>query len=157
MMASAVREKYSWGGGLRMTVDWIPGAAIALAGSLLSFLRQSAVTDERIKVLTAEDKRIETEGRRFAEERVAAVREEVTRIDNDSRQFQKDINAELHETLGRMDAVFTELKVLSSTQAAFNQMCTKTLEGMAKKFEYHDQVMMQQHTDIEVLKVANKC
>lgn len=136
MMAAVVpvREKISWGEGLRMTYDWIPGVAVAIAGSMLAFLRGTAVTDER----------------------VSALRQEVSRIEKDAQQFQKDVNAELHETLGRMDAMFTDLKVLNATQSSFNQMCTKTMEGIANKLEHHDTVFMQHHTDIELLK-AKKC
>jgi len=132
MMASATRGKISIGEGLRMSFDWVPGVVVAVAGSVLAFLRGAAVTDER----------------------VSGLRHEISRIEKDAQQFQKDVNAELHETLGRMDSMFTDLKVLNATQATFNQTCTDTLKGVMKKLEHHDTVFMKHHTDIELLKVV---
>ena len=132
-MTAATQRKQITFPGAGMTLDWIPGAGLAVAGGVLSLWRSSVVTEEKVR----------------------GLKDEITRIENDARQFQKDIHDDLRETFNKMNSVVTELKVLTTEQGAFNRMCTKTLETLVARVENHDTVMMRNHTDIELLKAKN--
>lgn len=128
------QEKGLFEPGAGMTLDWIPGAGLAIAGGVLSIWRGTVVTEEKVRELKSE----------------------ITRIENDARQFQKDINTDLRETFEKMSGLVTEMKVMATEQGAFNRICTKTLEALASRVENHDTVMMRNHTDIELLKAAGQ-
>ena len=133
-MTAAWRLERLRASGDGMTLDWIPGAGLAIAGGVLSFWRGVIV----------------------AEEKVQNLKQAVARIESDSREFQRSVNEELKDALDRLNHVVTELAVVTTEQAAFNRVCTKTLEGIAKKLEYHDSVLVQNHTDIELLKAGGQ-
>ena len=116
--------------GAEMTLDWIPGAGLAVAGAILSFWRGAAVTEEKLNVLSKEIARVESEG----------------------RAFQNSIHADFHETLEKLNNVVTQMLVNIARQSEFNRACTKTMESINARVENHDSVMMKNHTDIELLK-----
>lgn len=135
--AIAIEERGIYFPGAGMTLDWVPGAGLAVAGGILSLWRSSVVTQEKVEGLNDEIARVETE---------------IARIESDARQFQRDIHEDLHESFDKMNGLVTEMKVLAAEQGAFNKICTKTLEVLAARVENHDAVMMRNHTDIELLK-----
>lgn len=128
--AIAIEERGIYFPGAGMTLDWIPGAGLAVAGAILSFWRGAAVTEEKLNVLSKEIARVEGEG----------------------RAFQNSIHADFHETLEKLNNVVTQMLVNIARQSEFNRACTKTMESINARVENHDSVMMKNHTDIELLK-----
>ena len=113
-----------------MTWDWMPGVALAVVGNGLTLWRGAAVTEEK----------------------VAELRRELDKHEAQNADILAVNAREMRESYERLNEIFTEVKLLAREQAIFNQVCTKTLEGIAKKFEFHDLVLTQQTTDIAVLK-----
>lgn len=113
-----------------MTLEWVPGVCVAIAGSSLSFWRGAAVTDERVR----------------------QIKEELAKVEEQHHQFAIDIHDDFRETVEKLSGVVTEMKVLAAEQGAFNRICTKTLEGISNKQDQQELRLFQQHTDIELLK-----
>lgn len=115
-----------------MSMDWIPGAGLAVAGGVLSWWRGSAV----------------------AAERAVALRTELDRMENQLTEYQRETTGELRQAFERMSGLITRIEVVATEQAAFNRVCTKTLEGVVQRLEFQTAQLTQQHADIAVLKSA---
>ena len=133
-MTAALRREQITFPGAGMTLDWIPGAGLAVAGGALSLWRSAVMTEEKVR----------------------GLKEEITRVESDSRAFQNSIHAEFHETLEKLNNVVTQMLVNIARQSEFNRACTKTMESINARVENHDVIMMKNHTDIELLKAAGK-
>ena len=88
-MTAALRREQITFPGAGMTLDWIPGAGLAVAGGALSLWRSAVVTEEKVRVL----------------------KEEITRVESDSRAFQESIHADFRDTLEKLNNVVTQMLV----------------------------------------------
>ena len=119
-------------GGGWMTLDWVPGAGLAGAGGFLSWWRSSIQTEQKVQ----------------------AMRQELTKHEEENDDLRQQITTEMRASYDRLNELFTRMQVMTTEQTAFIKLCTSTLEGMAKKLEFHDAMLMQHQTSIEVLKAG---
>lgn len=124
------RKRFSFRGFFAMTLEWIPGVGVALAGSFLSMWRSNAVMEEK----------------------VSTMRTELSRHESENDEERERTVVELKDAYERMHNMFTQIQVMGTEQVAFMRICTKTLDGLSKKLEFHDTVLMHLGTDVEVLK-----
>jgi hypothetical protein len=140
---NALVRPVSNSGDALMTWEWIPGAGLATAGSILSWWRHSAVTDAKASALST-----------AIEKEVTALRAELSRHEADMSQFRGDIADEQKELRERLFGLMTRIEVLATEQAAFIKVCTKTLEGLVSRQESHAAAIAQNASDVQVLKAG---
>lgn len=133
MSALAMDRRNFWGSGC-MSLEWIPGAGIALLGSGLVFWRSTAVSAAHL------------------EEKIAALRTELSEHKETSDEFEEAVTKDLHATFKELHLLIVKLEVLANNYATYTAMSIKTLESITRKLEAHDMAFMQQGQDIAILK-----
>ena len=121
-------------GGGWVTFDWAPGVGVAIAGSLFSFWRSTGIAQTR------------------GEERLATMRNELARVEKQGKELAEMVHEGLQRTFLKVNDMFTEMKVQAAEQAAFNRICTKTLESLVAKNETLGSMLQTHETAILILK-----
>ncbi len=115
MMASSVpvRKTISFLGVLSMSLDWVPGAGIAIAGSLLGLWRNNAVLEEK----------------------VGAVRKRVEDFEHSQELLEGSVHGQIANLMERLNGAVTTLQVMAEKQAGASQMAALTMEGIMRRVE----------------------
>ena len=137
MSVVALRRGFSISGVLSMSLDWVPGVGVAIAGSFLSMWRGSAVLEERVNELKGGQEAFTTRLEKF---------------ERDMELMEGSVHGQLSDALRELNGVATQLKVTIAEQNAFNKVNTRTLEGLVSKLEHMVMMSHQHDKDIALLK-----
>jgi uncharacterized small protein (DUF1192 family) len=126
MATGFMPSKVSFRGAFTMSIEWAAAPVCAAASWFLAVWRGSAVTDTKVAALKEELQKTESNGLRLVDE----IRDATRAWHNSTLEF----------------------KVAMAEQTAFNGICTKTLEGISNKLEFHNLTLLNHDKELALAK-----
>lgn len=103
--------------------NWIPGAAIAVAGAGISWWRASYTA-------------------------IAVVKVQIEELESRNKGMTEDLKIAAKE----LRQVVTDIRVMSAEQAVVNKMSLATLESLVRKVEDHDRKLAEHSASISLIR-----
>jgi hypothetical protein len=117
LMTKAIRD------GDNMQLDWVPGAALGIAGAALAWWRAAGISEAKFQ------------------ERLEQIRKEMEKgaqiNDKSDKEFKEDLCAAINE----LRAVTLTIAKMSSGQDVLNAVTTKAIESLTVKAEFHSRAI----------------